>query len=153
MFAKIKQYQTHILAFVAQLRDLRVVGMLVFLVILLLVSWSGVKTIETNYALQKQISRLQQENAVKKLTNENMKLENQYFNTPQYLELAARRDFGLAAPGEPVIAVPRAVALSYTVDLPKPAVAEKTKAQSEPSVHQRNFQAWVDFLFHRNNKE
>lgn len=148
MFSKIKHIQTKTGQYLAQLRDLRVVGLILFLTILLLVSWSGVKAIETNYALQKQIARLQQENAVKRLANENMKLENEYFNTAQYLEIAARQDFGLAAPGETVLNVPRAVAMAQTVDLPKPELS-KTETPPEKSRFQRNFQAWMDFLLHR----
>src|SRR5688572_12820167 len=148
MFDKIKNYEKKIVLWASQLRDLRVVGLLVFLVIVLLVSWSGVKAIETNYGLQKQISALKQENNVKKLANDNLKLEAEYFNTPQYLEVAARQDFGLAAPGETVLNVPRSVALSYTVDLPKPEALEE-EAESKQPAYQRNFQAWMDFLLHR----
>lgn len=148
MFDKIKKYENTIISYATHLRDLRVVGLLVFLVIVLLVSWSGVKTIEANYGLQKQISALKQENSVKKLANENLKLENEYFNTPQYLEIAARQDFGLAAPGETVLNVPRSVALSFTVDLSKSDVAEEESASKQPA-YQRNFQAWMDFFLHR----
>lgn len=149
MFNKIKTFQKKIVAGLTHLRDLRVIGLLVFLVIVLLVSWSGVKAIETNYALQKQISSLKQENSVKKLANENLRLENKYFETSQYLEIAARHDFGLAAPGETVLNVPRSVALSFTVDLSKP---EKPQEESvKVPTYQRNFQAWMDFLFHRKN--
>ncbi|HTH71976.1 MAG TPA: septum formation initiator family protein, partial [Candidatus Pristimantibacillus sp.] len=129
-----------------------VVGLMVFLVIVLLVSWSGVKAIETNYGLQKEISALKQENGVKKLADENLKLENQYYNTSQYLDVAARQDFGLAAPGETVLNVPRTVALSYTVDLPKDTKAEEAPKAKQPA-YQRNFQSWMDFLLHRRHAD
>jgi cell division protein FtsB len=148
MVDKIKNYKKVSASHLAQLRDLRVVGLLLFLVIVLLVSWSGVKAIETNYGLQKQISGLRQENRVRKLANENIKLENEYFNTSQYLEIAARHDFGLAAKGETVLNVPRQVALSYTVDLSPPEKTEEHPAAKQPA-YQRNFQAWMDFLLHR----
>ncbi len=152
MFDKIKNYEKIIASWVSQLKDLRVVGLLIFLVIVLLVSWSGVKAIETNYGLQKQISALKQENGVKKLANENITLENNYFETSQYLEVAARQDFGLAAPGETVLSVPRTVAMSFTVDLPKAEEpAEQPKAK-QPA-YQRNFQAWMDFLLHRRSDD
>ena len=152
MFDKIKNHEKKIISWALQLKDLRVVGLLLFLVIVLLVSWSGVKTIETNYDLQKQISVLKQENAVKKLSNENLKLENDYFETPQYLEVAARQDFGLAAPGETVLNVPRKVALSFTVDPPKAEEPKEKPATKQPP-YQRNFQAWMDFLLHRKGGE
>jgi cell division protein FtsB len=148
MFAKIKNYQKTIVSWARQLKDLRVVGLLLFLVILFLVSWSGVKAIETNYRLQKQISAIRQENTVKKLANENLRLENDYFKTSQYLDVSARQDFGLAAPGETVLNVPRSVALSYTVDLPQ-AKSAKPVPKATPPKYQQNFQAWMDFFFHR----
>jgi cell division protein FtsB len=128
---------------------LRVVGLLLFLAIVVLVSWSGVKTIETNYELQKKIARLKQENAVKKLANDNVKLENEYYGTDQYLELAARQDFGLAAPGETVLNVSRSVAMAQTVDLPKLEAIQKPQTVNKQSTYQRNFQAWMDFLLNR----
>ena len=149
MFAKIKQYQKNLVFYGKQLRDLRVVGLLLFLVIVLLVSWSGVKTIETNYALQKQISALKQQNGVKKLANQNLKLQNDYLNTPQYLDIAARQDFGLAAPGETVLNVPPAVALSFTVDPPQATVPKSENPKTKQPRYQQNFQAWMDFLLHR----
>jgi hypothetical protein len=115
----------------------------------LLVSWSGVKAIDTNYGLQKQISRLEQQNDVQHLSNENLKLQNDYYQTPQYLEVAARQNFGLAAPGETVLAVPRNVALAHTVDLPTSAPSAIQKKQSKKPAYQRNFQAWMDFLLDR----
>ena len=152
MHEKIKHYQKKVVAGAAQLRDLRTIGVLFFLVILLLISWSGVKAIDTNYGLQKQIARLQQQNDLQKLTNTNLKLQNDYYNTPQYLELAARQDFGLAAKGETVLIVPRNVALAHTVTLPQDnPVAAKPKAKIP--AYQRNFQAWINFLLHRPNTD
>ncbi len=109
---KIKSYYKHmVLAIVNRLNDVRFVGQLLFLVIVLLISWSGVKVIQTNYSLQKQISVLKQQNKLQQLQNENLALQNQYYNSNQYLELSARQNFGLAAPGEKEIIVPRQVAL------------------------------------------
>src|SRR6266480_2531336 len=84
-----------ILYYAGRLSDVRFVGQAVFVVIVLLISWSGVKTIQTNYGLQKQITALNQQNSLQKLRNENLALQNQYLNSNQYLELAARENFGL----------------------------------------------------------
>lgn len=143
---KLQDYFKLALAYVANLQDIRVVGQLVFVVIVLLVSWSGVKAINTNYALQKQIASLQQQTAIQQLENNNLKLRNQYYNSSQYLELAARQNFGRAAPGEKEIVVPTQVALSYTVPVPKAPVP---KPEARPSQYQRNIEAWVSFFLHR----
>jgi cell division protein FtsB len=139
--------------YILQFRDVRAVGLVMFLVIVLLISWSGVKVIDTNYTLQKEISRLEQQNQVKKLGNENMKLENQYYQTDQYLEIAARQNFGMAAPGETVLNVPQQVALAHTVDVPDIEQAEVQKTRSRQPAYQRNFQAWINFLLHRQSTQ
>lgn len=150
MFEKIKKYQNS--QFVSSLSDVRNLGIIAFGVIALLVTWSSVKVVQTNYDLQKQLSAMQQQNDVQQLANNNLKLENQYLNTNEYLELAARRHFNKAAPGETLVIVPKSVALAHSVDLPAPkdsttAADEAIKASG--SSLQRNFNAWLDFLFHR----
>lgn len=149
MQEKIKIYQEKFYAYAEELRDVRVAGLMVFLVIVLLISWSGIKAIDTNYNLQKQITRLKQQTDLQALADNNLKLQNQYLNSNQYLDITARQNFGLAAPGEKVLVVPKTVALAHTVDVP--SVEQKTKASTinhQPS-YQRNFQAWMDFLLHR----
>ncbi len=146
MLDKIKTFIRH--PYIQQLRDIRFVGFCVFGILVLLVSWSGVGVIETNYQLQKRISALQQQNEVYELQNKNLGLSNEYFKTDQYLELEARRQFGKAAPGEQVVLVPKEVALAHTVDL-----SNKSKSSTKPAVakpfYQRNFEAWMDFFFRR----
>ncbi len=144
MIAKIKNLIKH--PYVQQLRDVRFVGFLVFGVLILLVSWSGVGVIETNYQLQKQISALQQQNQIFELQNKNLALSNQYYTTNQYLELEARRQFGKAAPGETLLLVPKKVALAHTVDTSSKDKSPPRKVVQKP-FYQRNFEAWVDFLF------
>ena len=136
------------LAKLDQFRDVRAVGLLIFLVVVLMVSWSGAKVIQRNYELQKQISELRQKNAVQELANNNVKLENQYYNTNQYLELKARQDFGLGAPGETELIVPEEVAQAYVTPLPSVDKKEANPAAERPT-YQRNFEAWVDFFLHR----
>jgi len=153
MFTKIKHYQQKIAGLSEQVRDVRMLGLGLFLVIVLLISWSGVKIIDTNYELQKQISELRQQNEVKRLANENLKLQNQYLETNQYLDVAARQNFGLAAPGETVLSVPKEVALSYTIDLPNTEQAETATVKKKQPAYQRNFQDWMDFFLHRKNDE
>ncbi len=148
MLDKIKNYQKY--PDLKQLQDVRVLGLLLFVAVAILVSWSTISAIETNYGLQKQISALQQENKVLDLTNTNRQLGNQYYNSSQFLELAARRQLGKAAPNEKVLVVPKKVALAHTIDAPTVA-AKTTAVESTNSIYQRNFQAWMDFFQHRLN--
>jgi cell division protein FtsL len=133
--------------FVRRLGDARFAGQMVFVVIVLLISWSGIKTIQSNYELQKQISGLKQQTDVQKLENNNLALQNNYFKSNQYLELSARQNFGLAIPGEKEIIVPESVALSYTVT---PAASKDSSTDHQPA-YQKNFRSWTDFFLHRQN--
>jgi len=147
MQQKLAQYQKHVAIFVQRLRDVKFAGQVLFVVIVLLISWSGVKAIQTNYDLQKQISKLKQQNQVQKLSDNNQALENEYYKTDTYLDLSARQNFGLANPGEIELIVPASVALSYTVPPPKPATTDQP--ESKQPGYQRNFQSWINFLLHR----
>ncbi len=135
--------------FASRFRDVRFTGLILFAVVVLLISWSGVKVIETNYNLQKQISALQQKVAIAGLQNDNQQLQNEYYNTSQYLELSARENLGLGAPGERELIVPTSVAMAHTVN-PPAAAAQSTTTTSKP-FYQRNLQAWKDFFTHTQN--
>jgi cell division protein FtsB len=145
---KIKEYGTALFTFVRRLQDVKFAGIMLFVVIVLLISWSGVKAIQSNYDLQKQISAIHQQNQVQQLSNNNLQLENGYYNTDTYLDLSARQNFGLAAPGEKEILVPKDVALSYTVDLPKQEQTTDKPSDKQPT-WQHNIQQWVNFFLHR----
>jgi cell division protein FtsB len=135
--------------YVLSLRDVRNVGLLVFTVIVLLISWSGVKSIQTNYGLQKQIAELQQENQVQSLENADLALQNQYLNTNQYLEVTARENLGLGASGETELLIPQSVALAHTVK--QPSISTVSSTLPKQPFWQRNFEAWIDFFLHRNS--
>ena len=126
-------------------QDIRFVGEVGFVIIVLLISWSGVKSIQTNYALQTQITGLSQQNNLQDLQNNNLQLSNDYYKSNQYLELSARQNFGLAAAGEKEIVVPKTVALSKTADIALPSVVAKRVVSRE----RNNFEAWVNFFLHR----
>lgn len=147
MFSKIKTVNYRRLF--KSLQDVRVLGLIIFAGLVLLVSWSIVQAIQTNYELQKKISKLQQETAVAELENNNLKLKNQYYQTDSFLELAARRQFGKAAPGETLVLVPKTVALAHTAT----EVSDKKEApraiEQLKSKAQQNREAWADFFLHR----
>lgn len=133
-------------SYIMQLRDVRFAGQVLFVVVVLLVSWSGVKAIDANFSLQKQITALQQQNDLQQLENSNLQLQNTYYNSNQYLELSARQNFGLAQPGEKELLVPQTVAMSYIA--PTPKASQQARVGKLP-FYQRNWQAWADFFLHR----
>jgi len=145
----VKKYTPYVRAYILSLRDIRNLGMLIVVIIVLLVTWSGIKSVQTNYGLEKQITKLQQQNDLTKLQNENQALNNAYYQSSQYREVTARENFGLSAPGETELLVPKEVALAHTVKQPSDS-QQPTEIPSQP-FWQRNFQAWLNFFLHRSN--
>ncbi len=144
---RLQTLKNRLLSNIQRMSDPRFAGQVVFVVIVLLVSWSGLKAIETNYGLQKQITALNQQNTLQKLQNDNLALQNDYFNSNQYLELSARQSFGLASPGEKEIIVPASVAQKYEVNLP--TLTQPSTTKTKQPAYQRNFESWVNFFMHR----
>jgi cell division protein FtsB len=153
METKINTYQERLFKLADRLRDVRVIGLIMFAIIVLLISWSGVKVIGTNYTLQKQIAELEQQNSVHNLGNTNLKLSNDYYQTNQYLEIMARQNFGMAAPGETVLSISKATALAHTTEMPDAEAQQKEAIEAKRPAYQRNFQAWMNFLFHRQDQQ
>jgi cell division protein FtsB len=149
MKTKISEYQEWLIQSAHKLRDVRVIGLVLFACVVVLISWSGVKVIGTNYTLQRQIAQLEQERRVQELGNTNLKLTNDYYQTDQYLDIMARQNFGLAAPGETVLTISKSAALAHTVEKPDEAAAQTKETEAKRPAYQRNFQAWINFLFNR----
>lgn len=126
------------------LSDIRILGQTFFVIIMLLVSWSSVKAIQKNYLLQKQISRLEQEVEIAQLENDNQKLNNLYLETDQFVELSARRQFGLGAPGEKLLVVPKEVAMKNSINVK--GDQDQVKNVEKPR-YQKNIEAWISFFF------
>jgi len=133
-----------------QLIDARNIGLYIFGIIVLAIAWSSAKTVQNNYDLQKRIATLNQQNTVLWLENGNTYLQNQFYQTNEYLELSARQNLGLAAPGEQVLIVPQAVAAKYvdpSLDMTK--TASPAKSVDNRSKYTKNLEDWRDFLLGR----
>ena len=148
--SSLRSYGQKVRDYLLSLRDVRNVGMLVFVALALLVSYSGARAVQTNYALQKQVYELAQANTVQKLTNDNVALTNDYYKTSQYLEVSARQNLGLAAAGETVLLVPKSVALAHTVAVPEETTT-KTAAEKKLPLWRENFEAWMNFFLNRSS--
>lgn len=134
----------------AQFTDVRNIILYIFGIFALAFTWSGIKSVQNNYELQKQISQLKQQNAVFELENENTALQNKYLQTDQYLELAARQNLGLAAPGEKVLVVPKSTAMKYVdQSLDYSNNKANTKVADNRSKYAKNLESWRDFLLGR----
>lgn len=142
---KINKYYRKTINYIEHLGDIRYSGQLIFVVIIILVTWSGIRSIETNYKLQRQIATLNQQNQLQQIDNTNIDLGNQYLNSNQYLDISARQNLGLASQGEQELLVPKSAALNYVVPSPVKQIKQSVTS-SKPS----NYQSWLDFFLHRN---
>jgi cell division protein FtsB len=134
-----------------QLLDPRNIALYIFGVIVLAIAWSGARTVQNNYQLQKQIATLKQQNQLLSLGNGNTFLQNEFYKSNTYLELSARQNLGLALPGEQELVVPKATAMKY-VDPKLAAAAASTPSTPKDtrSKYIKNLEAWRDFLLGRN---
>lgn len=112
--------------------------LLVALIITVSWMWGTVGAIQQNFVLQQQVDSLSQQIGYQDLENQTLTFENQYFNSNEYLELAARDHLGKANPGEKLLI------------LPPTTVSDTSTSQqvvATPITKRSNFQQWVYFLF------
>lgn len=138
MINKVKHYTQKVLSI-----DSRTIGLIAVLLVALSVTYGSAKIIHKNYGLEQQITELRNKNALQEQINANQKLKNQYYTTDDYLDIAARRFFNKAAPGETLVLVPEKTALSYTT--PPPEALSGEDDASTPEFIQ-NWRIWLDFL-------
>ena len=95
-----------------------------------------------NYKLARQITELEQRVRVAQAEADKQRLQNQYFATDAFLDIAARRQLTKGAPGEKLIIVPKNVALLYASK--QPALVEPVKNATNPAT--TPLSAWFNFL-------
>ena len=109
------------------------------------VFWLGFMTItidvmNRNYRLQRQVDQGALDNQVIEIQNENLRLEQAYYKTNEYLELSARALLGKALPGEHLVLLKRA------------EVADTNQGKTDQQFEQRsNLDQWLDFLSGKHN--
>lgn len=146
----IREIQNYWKVYKAQLSDPKNIVLYLFAVVVLAITWSTIRTIQSNYDLQKQISVINQQNAVLELQNQTTALNNKYLQTDAYLDLSARQNLGLAGPGEKILLIPKSVALKYVdVKLSQQSQQPQTSADNRPG-YLKNAEDWRDFLLGRN---
>lgn len=111
----------------------------------LILTWNTFQAIRQNYALQRRVDELKVEIADLELNNAQLELDNQYYGTDAYLELAAREELGLVESGEKVYLEPNAVLeqLRKPVEIQRPLLDEV----DQDTGWRANVSAWTEFLF------
>ena len=84
---------------------------------------------------------------MQKLKNDNIRLQNNYYSTNQYIELSARQNFGLQVNGETEVIIPKSVALKQLITLANDQSADISVGSQ--SAWQKNFEEWINFFMNR----
>lgn len=98
-----------------------------------------IQVLNNNYNLQRQVDNAVLDNQVTELENENLRLEQMYYQTDEYMDLSARSLLGKAAPGEHLVILPRVEHGDVATD------------DGSATVEQSNLDQWLDFLFGQHN--
>jgi cell division protein FtsB len=123
--------------------DPRLLGIVLLAVIGLSVVWNGAKVVQQNYELVQKISVLEEQNRILELENRNREIQIEYYKTPEFAELKARKVNGKAAKGEAVYILTSETALA---SLKTPEKVKEDSTGKEKPIYQQNFEAWVDFF-------
>lgn len=132
MLSKLKQKLLDFWAFERVL----LVGVLLVPIIVLVLT---IQVLNDNYKLQLQVDSANLDNQIMELENQNLRLEQMYYQTDEYQELSARSLLGKSLPGEHVVILPR---VEHATDETTDGKAIVTKS---------NFDQWLDFLMGPNN--
>ena len=104
--------------------------------------WGSLQMMQRNYSLQRELDDKKRQLMIAQLDTENAKLEQRYYKTKEYQELAVREKLGLVATGESV--------LILTGDANYKEVASedaKTTQKKQDIESWSNFRQWMNFLF------
>ena len=100
---------------------------------------STIQVLNNNYNLQRQVDNAILDNQITELENENLRLEQMYYQTDEYLDLSARSLLGKASPGE------------HLVILPRVEHDDSGSTDGVATVEKSNLDQWLDFLFGQHN--
>lgn len=107
--------------------------------------WGSLNVMQRNYNLQKELDDKSRQLIVAELDKDNAELEQRYYQTNEYKELAVRERLGLASPGEGVLMLPDNSQAAKDAD-------KTTTVTTQIKVEKiSNFGQWMNFLFGGNN--
>jgi cell division protein FtsL len=117
-------------------------NIVLLLALLLAVSWawSTIGALQKNYDLQRQVDEARLGNEVQEIENQNLALQQAYYQTDEYLELQARDKLNKALPGEHLIIMPK-----------QQTDAGATPNTTQPTDNSTNLDKWMRFLFGRDS--
>lgn len=116
--------------------------LLIALVFCLIWTWGSITSMTRNWGLAQELMSRQREKALLELEVETLELENEYYLSDEYQELAARRYQGKMLPGETMVYLPTN---SDTAKNKHHDTAGTIGSIAENKYS--NFEQWMMFLF------
>ena len=101
--------------------------------------WGSLAAMQRNYTLQKAVDFKKQQLQLVQLQTANLQLQQRYYQTGEYQELAARQSLNLALPGERLLILPPNSQQAIDED--------KEKTAAVTAIVTSNLEQWVNFLF------
>ena len=115
------------------------VVLIVLVVLAFIWSVGSIGVLNRNYNLQKRVDQANLDNQILQLQNQNLKLQQAYYQTDEFLGLQARALLGKANAGEHLVLLPQQNELPTTSSIgTSAATTTTTKSNSEQ---------WFEFLF------
>ncbi len=105
-------------------------------------TWGSISSMSRNWSLAQELMSRQREKALLELEVETLELENEYYLSTEYQELAARKYQGKMLPGETMIYLP---ANSEAAKTKYAALANNDTVITTETLS--NFEQWMAFLF------
>lgn len=118
------------------------VVMVVAAVCCIMWTWGSIDSMTRNWSLAQELMNRQREKALLELEVETLQLENEYYQSTEYKELAARKYQGKMLPGETMVYLPDNSEAART--------KHKTSDEQETtltSATMSNLEQWLAFLF------
>lgn len=100
-------------------------------------AWSTINVLSRNYDLERQVQQGKLDNQILELQNENLKLQQSYYQTNEFLELQARELLNKSKDGEHLVILPHSSSKT----------SSSTSESTSTSAQKSNFEQWIDFLF------
>lgn len=104
--------------------------------------WGSLQVMQRNFALQKEVDQKQRLLELTQLQKDSLQLQQRYYQTDEYKELAARETLGLVMPGEKLIILPANT--QAVIDADKAASQQTTPTPQQTTT---NMEQWLNFLF------
>ena len=118
------------------------VVLIVAFVFCLMWTWGSISSMSRNWSLAQELMNRQREKALLELEVETLELENEYYLSAEYQELAARKYQGKMLPGETMVYLP-----ANSEQAKHKHDADPTETTVINTEEMSNFAQWMAFLF------